>query len=363
MRLFQNAGIYPAYLPRLNQLAHGASTFARRLEVFLADRYGASHILKPVYEADASVFFTNADDQVLQQLWAREHGMPAGSKPPAILLAQIEHHRAEVFYNMDPMRYGSDFVRRLPGCVKHAIAWRAAPSAGADFSAYQLIVCNFPGILQSYADRGWRGGYLSPSHDPEMDAYAANTARPVDILFVGGYSRHHRRRAEILEAVVASCKDLKVVFHLDRSRLTRLAESIPGRLLPLEKHRRPADIRAVSAAPIFGRQLYAALSAAKIVLNGAVDMAGEDRGNMRCFEAMGCGALMVSDKGNYPAGMVDGETMRLYSGVSDVVAVLRQALAVDASGVALARNGHARVRDLYSKSNQWAVFKQLVGGL
>ncbi len=31
------------------------------------------------------------------------------------------------------------------------------------------------------------------------------------------------------------------------------------------------------------------LSNAKIVLNGAIDISGEDRGNMRCFEALGSG--------------------------------------------------------------------------
>ena len=49
------------------------------------------------------------------------------------------------------------------------------------------------------------------------------------------------------------------------------------------------------------------------MLNGAIDMADRDRGNMRCFEAMGCGALLVSDDGNYPQGMSPGETMRAYT--------------------------------------------------
>ncbi len=35
-----------------------------------------------------------------------------------ILLAQVESHRTEVFYNLDPMRYGSNFIHNLPGCVR-----------------------------------------------------------------------------------------------------------------------------------------------------------------------------------------------------------------------------------------------------
>lgn len=360
MRLFQNSGIYPAYLPRLRELTRNCTSFETLVATFLADRYGAAHFLQPVLERDSAAFFTNADDEVLQRQWANEKGLAANASLETILLAQIEHHRTEVFYNMDPMRYGSDFVRKLPGCVRKSIAWRAAPSPGADFSAYDLIICNFPSILESYRQRGWRGQYFFPAHDPEMDTYAANTERPIDVLFVGGYSRHHKRRAEVLEAVAGLRQSGRVVFHLDRSRLTRLAESPVGYLLPLAGHRRPKDIRTVSEGPVFGRDLYAAISRAKIVLNGAVDMAGNDRGNMRCFEAMGCGALMVSDEGNYPIGMVNEVTMLTYGDARQGVSVIANALQEPNRLNALAANGLNTLRESYSKKRQWQAFLNLL---
>ena len=140
MRLFQNSGIYPAYRSRLARLTEGAKTFEEYLRIFLRDRYAAAHFLQPVLECNPEAFFTNADDDAQQRLWADEHGMPRGCGRNEILLAQIEHHRTEVFYNLDPMRFQGDFVRRLPGCVRKSLAWRAAPSPDADFSAYDRIV-------------------------------------------------------------------------------------------------------------------------------------------------------------------------------------------------------------------------------
>ena len=83
------------------------------------------------------------------------------------------------------------------------------------------------------------------------------------------------------------------MYCLDASRLTRLAESSLGRRL-LRKHRRPDAIANLGKPRVFGRRLYDLIGHSKIVLNGAIDMAGEDRGNMRCFEAMGCGALLLT---------------------------------------------------------------------
>ena len=360
MKLFQNSGLYPAYLPRLRELTRNDTSFAAQVATFLSDRYGAVHFLQPVLAGDESAFFTNGDDEVLQRQWAKENGMHGKPTLAAILLAQIEHNRTEVFYNMDPMRYGSDFVRRLPGCVRKSIAWRAAPSPGADFEAYDLIVCNFPSILESYRARGWNAQYFSPAHDPVMDKYASNSDRPIDVLFVGGYSRHHRRRAEVLEAVAGLSGQCRVEMYLDRSRMTKLCEVLPAWLPFLTQHRRPSAIRAASRQPVFGRDLYRLLSQSKIVLNGAVDMAGPDRGNMRCWEAMGCGALLVSDSGNYPSGMVAGQSMMNYLHASDAVKVISHALSQPNQLKAVATGGYDAVHTEYSKRKQWGAFERLV---
>lgn len=359
MKVFQNSGLYPAYRRHFDRRHGQGNGFETRRQAFLADRFGAAHLLLPVLEGDPQAFFTNGDDEVMQRAWARENGFPPASLED-ILLAQIEAHRTEVFYNLDPMRYGSGFVRRLPGCVRKSVCWRAAPSPGADFSAYDRVVCNFPSIIETWHRLGWNAGYLAPAHDPEMDAYALNAERPIDVLFIGGYSRHHTRRAEILDVVAQLSPHYQVSYCLDRSRMTRLADSPLGLLPGFSRHRRPRSIRQVSVAPVFGRELYRMMSRAKIVLNGAIDMAGEDRGNMRCFEALGCGALMVSDYGRYPDGFVDGETMLTYRSADEAAARIIQILGNWDQGKDIAANGQEMVRKRYSKDIQWRMFQELM---
>jgi hypothetical protein len=359
MRLFQNSGLTPSYKRRLRNLTKDAGSFDQQIDIFLNDRFGAPHWLEPVIQRREEAFIANGDESSSQRRWAVEHGLRGTMDLEDILLAQIENHRADVFYNQDPMRYGSNFVRKLPGCVKRTIAWRAAPSPGADFGAYDLVVCNFPSILEGYRRAGWRAAYFSPAHDPVLDRYAVNSDRPIDVLFVGGYSRHHRRRAELLEAVADLRSVHAVAMHLDRSRLTRWAESPLGRLLPLGSHRRPTSIQLASLPPIYGLDLYAALSRAKVVINGAIDMAGAERGNMRCFEALGCRCALLSDAGTYPAGMVDGETLRTYASVSEAISLIKELLTSNPEREALAAAGREMVATRYSKSIQWNAFQAL----
>jgi glycosyl transferase family 1 len=359
MRLFQNSGLYPSYLARLNQLSSRARGFEERRRIFLADRFGALHFLKPVLEGDSDAFFTNGDDEILQRHWARENGLRGRPPLEDILLAQIEHHRTEVFYNLDPVRYPSSFVRKLPGSVRKTLCWRAAPSGDANLSAYDAVLGNFPSILESWRRIGCRAESFFPSLDPLMEEYG-HGGRSIDVLFVGGYSRHHTTRAKTLELVASLADARQVIYCLDTSRLISLAESSIGRLLPLRRHRRSNAIARITKPPIFGKALYELIGKSKIVLNGAIDMAGSDRGNMRCFEAMGCGALLVSDVGHYPDGMKAGVTMGTYASPEHALEVISKCLDDWPRSAEVAARGRKQISEIYNKSRQWEHFVDLV---
>jgi len=352
----------PSYAVRLDELSSKEDTFHGRCRVFLDDRFGALHLLKPILDRDPESFLTCGNDEEMQRRWARENGIRGRPPLEDILLAQIEHHRTEIFYNLDPIRYPSSFVRRLPGSVRKALCWRAAPSGNADLAAYHAVLGNFPSILESWRRKGNRAELFFPAVDPQMEGFG-RADRPIDVLFVGGYSRHHSVRAKILEHVARLADTFNIVYHLDTSQLTTLAEGFIGRLLPLQKHRRPAAIARITKSPVFGRELYDLIGRSKIVLNGAIDMAGRDRGNMRCFEAIGCGALLLSDAGNYPQGMRNEETMLTYDNETACVGQIERCLKDWDSVQGIAVAGQRRISKIYSKDRQLSSFEAIVARL
>ena len=357
MRVFQNNGLsrgFRSHRPKLSE-----ATFTQQISNFLDSRFAALHILLPVLEGDPLAFYTNGDDDQLQNAWARERGLRTGNLAE-ILLAQIEEHNAEVFYNLDPILYGSDIVRRLPGCVRQAICWRAAPSGNVDLTAYDLVVCNFPSILRDWERRGCRTAYFVPAYDPEMSSYAGKTDRSLDLVFVGGFSRHHFGRAAALKEA-ASLEGIRMSLHLEEGRLARLANAFP--FVPvLREHAYPRRVREFAAGPLYGREMYAQFANSRIVLNGAVDIAGSDRGNMRCFEAAGCGSVLLTDAGHYPDGFINGKTMVTYSSPDEIPALVRQLLSDPAFASSIAQAGHNMVQTEYSKQRQWIRFQELMAG-
>ena len=84
---------------------------------------------------------------------------------------------------------------------------------------------------------------------------------------------------------------------------------------------------------------------------------------MRCFEAMGCGALLVSDAGTYPVGMVADETIVTYQTSEDCLNQIRRSLADWTAAKQIADNGRKQISNLYSKERQWALFNMIVESL
>ena len=97
------------------------------------------------------------------------------------------------------------------------------------------------------------------------------------------------------------------------------------------------------------------------MLNGAIDMAGTDRGNMRCFEAMGCGALLVSDAGGYPEGMQAGVTIETYDSPEQATEIISNCLQRWPESAEKARRGRNLAAQAHSKASQWKHFADLVG--
>jgi spore maturation protein CgeB len=92
-------------------------------------------------------------------------------------------------------------------------------------------------------------------------------------------------------------------------------------------------------------------------------MPSADRGNMRCFEALGAGSLLLTDAGNYPEGMTRGQTIVTYDSPEDAVKQVRTLLENPEDRSRVARAGYEMVSTRYSKQAQWKRFEALVASI
>jgi spore maturation protein CgeB len=91
----------------------------------------------------------------------------------------------------------------------------------------------------------------------------------------------------------------------------------------------------------------------QIAVNVHIGVAGGLAGNMRMFEATGCGALLLTEEApNLAELFAPGEEVVSYTGVDDLVGKIKHYLARPEDAARIAAAGQRRTHSEYSTQNR-----------
>jgi spore maturation protein CgeB len=372
MRILVLNADYPRFLawlyrqkPGLENASYAVQMAARNESLFgVADFY--SRNLTALGHPAAEIHVNNPR---LQSAWAREHGMAV--EPPQateatgplalpgwlqravtpfkpmlrplarkvglsprldpqtekILLAQIEEFRPDLVLNQDVFYVDCSLMRRIK-TIGHPILIGQVgiePSRGEDWTVYDLMISQLPATVKSLRALGVRAEVCHLAFEPAiLDALPEPPTADVDVSFVGTVSIDHRQRIALLEAV-ARRYDLK----LWGNRPQTLPAASP--------------LHRCFQGEVWGADMYQVLRRSRITLNSHIDLAGQEAGNMRLFEATGVGAFLLTDfKDNLDTLFAPDREVAVWRSIDDCVAGIGRYLGDDATRAAIARAGHER---------------------
>lgn len=330
-------------------------------ELYLQDRFYSTHILKPILDFDwTNINYTAWDYERLQRKWAEEKGMKY-KNPKDTLYAQIEEFSPDVIYNLQPIYFSVDEIRNIPGTPKK-ICWFAAPTKKQlDFSAYDARLTNFQLDLNKTEGIQHKNLHFYPAIDSYMNTIGKNEKRDTDILFYGQYVKDYfTKRNKLINQLVDFKSKYNIKVHLLHSIIDKPIVNIPYIRRKLRKVIfPPQNILQRNNGALFGADLYDAISKSKIVINADADFAGEYKFNMRNFETTGCGAMLLSDKGIYPEGFVEGDSYVEYEGFDNLMEKATYYLENEEERLRIANKGRETISQIYSKENQWKEFLKI----
>ena len=317
MRVLVLNADYPRFLawfyrgqPGLENAAYATQMTARNASLFGVADFYSTNFAALGHEA-AEIHINNP---WLQAAWAREHGIvtevpeppgaAAGRKmPPAwlqrvvtpfkpmlrplarkiglsprldssaenILLAQIEQFKPDLVLNQDIFHIDTSLVRRIKGIGNPVMVGQVGllPPRGEDWSVYDLMISQLPGVVRSFRALGVRSEVSHLAFEPAiLDALPEPSAADIDVSFVGTVSADHQQRIALLLAV-AERYNLKLWGNLP--------QALPA----------ASPLRRCFQGEVWGADMYQVLRRSRITLNSHIDLAGREAGNMRLFEATG----------------------------------------------------------------------------
>lgn len=282
----------------------------------------------------------------LQKAWNHEFSNGKNLNSEDILLSQIKQFQPEIIFFQDSVSYNGAFVEQVKNnnpSVKICIGNLCSPFSSMQLESFQVfdffIVCSplFQKQLKKY---GIKSFIIPHAFDGRiLKSLTENNNYPrSSFAFIGSLfadEGFHSLRRELLEELVKAKVDLSFYGNLpDKSPMALFKRkasylaaktlndiglrSVADNITPIRKgfaHKAmPRQLKLskqlyrIARPPVFGLDMFKALSKADIGFNIHIDCAGNFAANMRMFETAGVGTCLVTDwKKNLNEFYVDGE--------------------------------------------------------
>jgi hypothetical protein len=264
-----------------------------------------------------------------------------------ILAAQIESFRPDVILNQE-MSYirTSRLAHLAPRTTKIVGQIASALPMGENYARYDLVVSSLPNLVAYFRKRGVHAAMSALAFDSRvLEQIELLPKRDIPVSFVGSLSADHRGRLRLLEM---------------------LAERVPIKVWGngADELPRSSPIRACFQGEAWGVEMYRVLARSRITINHHIDLAEGYCNNMRLYEATGCAALMIVDRGrNLGELFAPEKEVVTYSSDRECVAAVERMLSDDAARAEIAAAGQRRTLSEHSYMRRTSVMLELFSNL
>jgi spore maturation protein CgeB len=112
--------------------------------------------------------------------------------------------------------------------------------------------------------------------------------------------------------------------------------------------------------PLYGQSLYESIGKSKFVVNAYTDFNQYFKSNMRVFESLSCGSLLISEEGNYPDGFEANKNFMQFKNSKDLISKIPKFIENYSSLKENMVPFINKVKNIYSKENQWDRFNKII---
>jgi spore maturation protein CgeB len=267
----------------------------------------------------------------LQNTWIKEHD--SGLSGNQIVLDQLKYLKPDVVMFQDSYNFNGEWIKdlkKLVPSIKLAFGFGCSPFNNLhieQFKAFDFMIVCSPRFQISFQESGLRvHTLLHGFEDSLLDKISKDNYYPeVDFSFLGSFisgSGGHILRQQVINQLIKSKINLDIYAHIlkinpldllmRRSayitallmkalKFDNFAKKLPGIKKAYFLNELPYNPKNVSAInkiakePIYGLEMFKAISKSKIGFNMHGEIAGDYAANVRLFEITGVGSCMITD--------------------------------------------------------------------
>lgn len=359
---------YPGFLRSVGfqSPARQSDDYAELLSQFMRFRFGTSD----AYSSHLTSLGWKAQEVIpnsirLQTAWAQRHGLSVsprlGSLPHSVITrlpvartlsrhlptlhrvleAQVRETRPTVLYFQDLNFTPPSLIRRLRKFADLVVGQIASPLPPKDIlRSYDVILSSLPNQIEQIRSAGVNAEFLAIGFDERVLDEFPEPDRDLELTFVGGVSRSHSSTMPLLTEVAHTHPNLRI-FGYGASEL-------------------PPPLQRLHGGERWGADMYQVLRQSQVTLNRHIDVAEGFANNMRLFEATGCGALLVTDRGRNLSQYFAEDEVLAYSTPEEAAQLITWAQRCPDEAASMSRKAQERTVREHSYSSRMSDLDQIL---
>ncbi len=350
MKIFLLADYYPSYLKAFyaSRKMDGLS-YTQHRSILLNDYFGSfcsyhNHFKRIGHDVELVI----GNDALLQAKWLAEHRIEsAGLSKYDVVLRQIEGYKPDIFFMGSMFDYYGRFLEKVSDITPNIFVWISCPySHTLDLSRVRCVISSNDIFVQRFRSRGLNAELLRVAFDSEIVPLLDHD-KTIDVSFIGALSKKtHRTRVEGLEFILNSKITVKTFGYGLKRQIFPFKKSILGESYGGER---------------WGIEMYRTLGRSKISLNSHIDVAEGIAGNMRLFEATGCGTLLMTENTvNLGQLFHAGTEVIAYDSVGDLADKIRYYLQDEAEREKIAQAGQRACLERHGYDKRILEFENII---
>ncbi|MCU4162543.1 CgeB family protein [Carboxylicivirga caseinilyticus] len=342
-----------------------------------------------------------ANAQVLQKQWAKENQLSSTDEID-ILIAQLSKLKPDVIWLQDSYSFNGELIktikRKVP-TIKLAIGNCCSPISPKyykDFQSFDFITVCAPYFKHLLESKGLPECIVVPhAFDGRILNEINQENKPeYDFLFTGSIildQHFHKERIAFIESLLQDRININLLVNLNQNSskglrarqagyiLTKTLDSVGLKNLyqsitPLNKVSKleyfPSSSKVSKQLqeqiknPVFGLQMFQALSDSKIAFNIHGDIAANFAANLRMFEATGIGSCLLTDwKPDINKYFTDEIEIVTYKSFDEAKDKIKYLLDHPEELEKIAKNGQARTLNEHTFINRASIIDEKINQL
>ena len=255
-----------------------------------------------------------------------------------VLLNQVRKFQPDVLFIQDLNLIPAQLGRELKKYTRLFVGEIASPLPPKSyFREYDLIISALPLIVEKVRSWGQKSQYLPLGFNEEKAKFSPASSRPIDVSFIGSFSRHQPQTLPLLAEVARINPSLKIFGPAS----TEIFE--------------PFGLAGNYVGEAWGNSMFDVISQSKIIINRHGTIAGDYAVNMRMFESTGMGSVLVTEnKSNLGELFEIGTEVVSYSSPEDAANSIQMLLRAPDKLDSIASAGQRRTlsQHTYSKRSE-----------